>query len=271
MKTVPGAPRPLIVVGMGRSGTRMCANLLANSNDVELQGEVSDPAGAAMMAWLRAVREQQTPPDHDRIYRLARAAFRDSGNSRPQHREAALWFGHKTPRYERHFADYETIFDDPSRPAHYVYCLRNPFHVWRSYRVMPWNAFGDVRAFLKAWTRSVSTYEQMRAAAPGRVTLFNLDDMVRAPDRTKWIEAGLMTPLSLHADSLRRPLDQIGNSNSAANKLGVTPDEPPPSDMIEIALNRDAARMVQTYFPWMAEALAAHGARAPLYRRLLRS
>ena len=44
-KTGADKARPLIVCGMGRSGTRMCANILSNSSQVELQGEVGGPAG----------------------------------------------------------------------------------------------------------------------------------------------------------------------------------------------------------------------------------
>jgi hypothetical protein len=262
--------RPLIVFGMGRSGTRMCANLLNNSRDVELQGEIGGPVGSKMMAWLYNVRVDKKAPDSERIYRLARAAFRDSTSSSCRIRNQARWFGHKTPRHERHFDRYEAIFDDPDRPAHYVYCLRNPFHVWRSYRVMPWNKFKTVRSFLDAWILSVQTYERMIEAAPGRVTLFNLDEMVRAPDRLAWIEPNLLAPLGISPDSFRRFVDDLENTNSASNKLGQKPSELPQSDLAEIASDREAARMIRTYFPWMEEELAAYEGQAPLHKRLFR-
>ena len=275
-KAAPPAQRPadvaspLIVFGMGRSGTRMCANILNNSREIELQGEIGGPVGAKMMSWLESVRSGRETPDADRMYRLARAAFRDSTPSRRQVRNRARWFGHKTPRHERHFDRYEAIFDDPARPAHYVYCLRNPFHVWRSYRIMPWNKFKNVREFLDAWIKSVRTYERMIEAAPGRVHLFNLDDMIRAPDLSAWIAPNLLEPLGVSPASFRRPVDELENSNSASNKLGVKPSPPPASDMVEIATDREAARMVRTYFPWMEEELAGYEAQAPLHKRLFR-
>lgn len=262
--------RPLIVFGMGRSGTRMCANILNNSRDVELQGEIGGQVGSKMMAWLVSVATQKDPPEPGRMYRLARSAFRDSTPSRPLVRERARWFGHKTPRHERHFDRYEAIFNDPALEPHYVYCLRNPFHVWRSYRIMPWNKFKTVRAFLDAWIRSVQTYERMVEDAPGRVHLFNLDDMVRAPDLLGWVEPNLLAPLDLNADGFRREIDDLENSNSASNKLGVKPEPPPVSEMIEIAADREAARMVRTYFPWMEEQLAGLEAESPLHKRLFR-
>ena len=262
--------KPLIVFGMGRSGTRMCANILNNSRDVELQGEIGGAVGSKMMAWLVSVATQKEPPEPGRMYRLARSAFRDSTPSRPMARERARWFGHKTPRHERHFARYEAIFNDPALEPHYVYCLRNPFHVWRSYRIMPWNKFKTAGAFLEAWVKSVQTYERMIEEAPGRVHLFNLDDMVRAPDLLDWVEPNLLVPLGLSADGFRRDIDKLENSNSASNKLGVKPAPPPLSEMIEIASDREAARMVRTYFPWMEEELAGYEAQAPLHKRLFR-
>lgn len=259
---------PLIVCGMGRSGTRMCANILSNSSDIELQGEVGGPAGSRMMNWLEAVHAQSPDDDPHRIYRLARVTFREGSAGRPQDRPRARWFGYKSPRHERYFERYEALFSDPKRPARYVYCLRNPFHVWRSYRAMPWNKFKDVRAFLEAWVRSARTYEAMVEAAPGRVILFNLDDMVRSDDRLKWLTPVLLEPLGISPESFRRPVEALANSNSALNKLGKTPDEPPAADMAAIAADRDVIRIVQAYFPWMEDELARHRGPAPRARLL---
>ena len=255
LKTSAEQARPLIVCGMGRSGTRMCANILSNSRDVEMQGEIGGPAGSRMMAWLEANYPQRSEADPYRIYRLARATFREGSAGRPQDRPRALWFGYKSPRHERYFHRYERLFEDPARRPRYVYCLRNPFHVWRSYRAMPWNKFKDVRAFLQAWNRSVGTWETMRRQAPDRVSLFNLDSMIRSPDRLEWLTPVLLEPLNLSPEMFRRPVEALRNSNSAANKVGAEPQELPPADMAAIAADPDAAAAVRAYFPWLEEDL----------------
>ena len=260
--------KPLIVFGMGRSGTRMCANILNNSQAVELQGEIGGPAGTKMMAWLEAIRLQRGDADHERMYRLARSAFRDSAASRPLERPEARWFGHKTPRHERHFRRYEVVFSDPACPAHYVYCLRNPFHVWRSYRAMPWNKFKDVRAFLEAWNRSVHMYENMLQVAPGRVLTFNLDEMIRAADRMEWLRPNLLEPLGVSEATFRKPVEALRNSNSAANKLGMEPTDPPATDMAQIAADRAAADAVRAYFPWMEDEMERYLSDVPRRKRL---
>lgn len=194
-------PRPLIVCGMGRSGTRMCANILTNSRLVELQGELGGPAGTRLLAWLEAARTQRGEGAFEANYEQARQAFRIGAAGKPAERSDAVWFGHKTPRHERHFRRYEVIFDDPDNRATYVYCIRNPFDVWRSYQAMPWNKFSTVDEFLKAWLRSVSTYEMIAATAPGRILVFNLDEMVRAPEWTEYLQPSLFDPLGLAEDS----------------------------------------------------------------------
>ncbi|MEH6663660.1 MAG: sulfotransferase [Brevundimonas sp.] len=254
-------PRPLIVCGFGRSGTRMCANLLANAGGVELQGEMPRQLAQETLDWLAAVRAQASGDRPDRIYRLARSVFRDITPARPMERPGAVWFGHKTPHHERHFDRYEAIFDHPDGLPVYVYCLRNPVHVWRSYRMMPWSGFDRASAFLKSWLRSVAAWERMRQAAPDRVLSFNLDAMIRAPDRGAWLEDALFTPLGLSAETFRKPMETIGNTNSAEAKLGVAPSPPPPGDVRVIARNRLAMAVVRTHFPWIEDEMrAASGA-----------
>ena len=264
----PDRAGPLIVCGMGRSGTRMCANILSNSSEVELQGEIGGPAGSKMLGWLEAAHAQSPADDPHRVYRLARVTFREGSAGRPQDRPDARWFGYKSPRHERYFQRYEVLFADPERRARYVYCLRNPFHVWRSYRAMPWNKFRDVREFLPAWLRSVQTYEAMIDAAPDRVSLFNLDAMVRSPDRLEWLTPTLLAPLALSPDTFRKPVDSLKNSNSAANKVGAEPQEPPAADLAFIADHPEAAAKVRAYFPWLEAELERHRGAASRRRRL---
>lgn len=244
-------PRPLIVCGMGRSGTRMCANILTNSKLVELQGELGGPAGTRLLAWLEAARAQAGESASASIYEKTRQAFRLAAAGKPSERPQALWFGHKTPRHERHFRRYEAIFDDPDNQATYVYCMRNPFDVWRSYRAMPWNKFETVRDFLTSWTRSVATYEMMVATAPDRVLLFNLDQMVRSEDWSDHLGPALFDPLGLPASSFIRPVQTLRNSNSALSKTGTTPAPIGEADRRAIADDPVVRRIAQTHFPWL--------------------
>lgn len=242
-------PSPLIVCGFGRSGTRSCASYLANSNAVELQGEIPQDIVGQTMDWLAAAKAAGA--GDGRHYDLARNAYRNVGKARPINRPAARWFGHKTPHHERWFDANERLFDDPERRPRYVYCLRNPEAVWRSYRAMPWNGFRDVRAFLKSWARSVETFEAMRRAAPDRVLLFNLDAMLIAADAETHVRAALFDPLDLSSESFRQPFDALGNRNSAEAKFGAPPTALPDRDRDRIRRDPRVARIAANYFPSM--------------------
>ena len=241
--------RPLIVCGMGRSGTRMCANILNNSDLVELQGEIGGPAGTKMVIWLEAARRQRHNESSDGVYALARAAFQLGSAGRALDRPDARWFGHKTPRHERHFGRYENIFSDPDNLATYVYCLRNPFDVWRSYRAMPWNKFANAAGFVRAWTKSVRNYELMKSRAGERVLTFHLDDFIASPDRLDYLRPVLLDPLGISSDTFSRPVDELKNSNSALTKVGVIPEPLPDADVATIGFDKEVRRMIDAYFP----------------------
>lgn len=243
--------RPLIVCGFGRSGTRMCANILANSNDVELQGEIPPALADQTFSFLINTKRDRARPDPDRDHMLARVVFREMAGKRSVTRNKALWFGHKTPHHERYFDSYERIFDQPDLRARYVYCVRNPFDVWRSHRNMPWAGFRDAGSFAKAWVRSVERYRVMRAAAPDRVMLFNLDAMLRAPDQMAFLNAAMLDALDLRPDSFRKPVGELENTNSSAAKLGGPPPEPPQKDRDRIARERGVKQALAEFFPWI--------------------
>ncbi|MBA4001095.1 MAG: hypothetical protein C0461_10955 [Brevundimonas sp.] len=236
---------------MGRSGTRMCANILRNSSLVELQGELGGPAGTRLLAWLEAALAQRRIEDFDTRYDFVRRAFRLSAPGRPSDRPHAIWFGHKTPRHERHFRRYETLFDNPENRPVYVYCLRNPFDVWRSYQAMPWNKFRDVDTFLEAWLRSVAVYELIAERAPDRVLVFNLDRMLRAADWRDYLEPTLFQPLGLSGETFSRPVITLRNSNSSLNKTGARPDPISEADRRAIARQPEVRRIAAEHFPWL--------------------
>lgn len=227
----------------------MCANVLKNSRDVELTGELSANVGHPTLTWLAAVRRERKDSEVEWFYRLCRSTFRSVAKSRPAKRPGVRWFGHKTPRHEQHFDIYESLFDHAEARARYVYCLRNPFHVWRSYRAIPWSGVRDVRVFLDAWIASVDAFEAMRTAAPDRVFLFNLDDMLAAPDRLSWFRVAMLDALEIRSDSFRKPVEALENSNSTEAKFGAAPPEAPPADLRRIARDRRVRRIMAAYFP----------------------
>lgn len=243
-------PRPLVVCGFVRSGTQMCATFLSNSKKVELQGEIREPLAESTLRWMAAVKREQREVPPERFYGLARAVFRDvTAPARGIYRRRVAWFGHKTPGHEHRFSEYERLFDHPQRLACYIYCLRDPFKVWSSYRIMPWNARPSVRRFLRGWVASVRAFEAMKAAAPDRVLLFNLNEMLAAPDRLEWLQTSLFDGLEISSETFRRPVESLENSNSSEAKFGFRPPDLPRTEAVRIASDGAVRGIVARYLP----------------------
>jgi len=252
------APRtPLIVSGFPRSGTWMCAHLLANSPEVELQGEM--PRGDEVLAFLEGMKAHYAGQPADRrarweakAHELAFDVFAGVSATASARRPGARYAGHKTPRHERWFDRYEALFDHPAARPRHVYCLRNPWAVWRSHRVMPWNRLERVEDFIRAWTGSVGCWERMHDRAGERALLFRLDEMTADPAQAgAVVERTLLAPLGLDPARLIQPVGAVRNTNSAGQKLGA---EPPPLDARDIDRIAGDRRVRDLLSRWLPEA-----------------
>ena len=239
---------PVVVCGHPRSGTRMCANLLNNSPAFEIQGEIPARLAKPTLDWLVALRDAWGIERLSDCYSEARRTFKTVSKARALTRDSARWFGHKTPRHERWFDHYERLFDDREAPVRYVYCLRNPFDVWRSYRSMPWSRQMTVRQFAKSWLASVEGFEAMLEGARERCVLFNLDEMLAAEDRNQWVRHRLFEPLGAQAAAFRVPVDDLKNTNSSVSKFGKPPPEAPDADTRYLSRHRRIRRKLDEYF-----------------------
>lgn len=251
--------QPLIVCGYVRSGTRMCANLLNNSREVELQGEILPSVAESTLAWLNAMKQHPRNKDPQTFYRFCRSTLRTVSKSNPLKREGVRWFGHKTPRHEKWFSEYELLFDHGDARARYVYCLRNPIHVWRSYRAMPWRSVPDVRQFLMDWVRSVEAYEDMKRTAPDRVILFNLDLMLTQTDVPAWLSKTIFEPLDIDSGTFSKAISEVHNTNSSQAKFGTPPSEPPESESDFLMRDRKLRRIIDEHFPSLRSHLPPTG------------
>jgi hypothetical protein len=254
MPTGPEAPPvlPLIVCGFPRSGTLMAAQALALSPEVELQGEMALPDQTighleALKAWHDG-QGARSELWRARSYEVMFDAFAGAAPGRRIVRPNARYRGHKTPRHERYFDRYEALFDKAEAPPRYVYCLRNPWAVWRSLKIMPWNSFRTVGAFIEAWGRSVETFERMQATAPGRVLLFDLDGFVAAEDPAAFLGATLYGPLGLDPAGFRKPVASLANNNAATVKQGRSPPPLFQDEIERIGGDERSRRWVERYF-----------------------
>lgn len=260
---------PLIVCGFPRSGTLTCAQALGLSPEVELQGEMGAPDQTiAYLETLKAWHGSHGARGEawfDKSYDVMFDVIAGAAPGRRIVRPDAVYRGHKTPRHERYFERYEALFDRPDQRARYVYCLREPWAVWRSLKIMSWNSFRDVGAFTRAWVKSVETYEAMAAAAPGRVLLFRLDEFAAAPDPDAFVRETLLELLGLDAGRLTRPVAQLGNNNAATVKAGRAPEALFQDEIDRIGSDQDVRRILRA---WLPMAAPPNGARRGVMSRL---
>lgn len=245
----------------------MCAQLLSASPEIELQGELRMPDET--LSWLlkiKAHHEERSPTEHwqAKAYDLAFDVFAGVSRARRAVKPGAKWRGHKTPRQERFFHRYEALFDRPGAEPHYVYCLRNPWSVWRSLKVMSWNKIRDADQFTELWTQSIRQFEEMMEQAPGRVHLFHLESFIAAEDKAAFARTHLYTPLALDESRLKRIADEQGNNNAATVKAGRSPEPLTPAEEARIGRDPEVRRALESFFPGFEPPAGAEMDRPPL-------
>lgn len=224
---------PLFVMGMGRSGTTNALRVLNCHPKVMLTGEIALAVLKRFFALLDVLDQSNQGKTQVRDGWLGRKAdyvFTSFGymakmpRGQPEAPAGAIYRGHKSPRLEFIFDDYETHFASVGMQPRYVYCTRNPFDCWTSYKSMPWNAYRDVDHFLRDYERSHLELRRVRGEASGRVLVMDLDALKAAPDPLAFYRENLYAPLGLEMDDrIRQRIHKIhyeSKRGSPARALG---------------------------------------------------
>lgn len=197
---------PLFILGMGRSGTTNALRAFNTHPSVMLNGEISLPVLKQFLELLETVERSYDKKDTARDGWFERKAdymfssfgyLAKGGRGRLDKRGHATFLGHKTPRLETLFDAYEAHFGSAGLKPRYIYCARNAFDCWRSYKSMEWNGYDTVDRFLEHYSASYEKLEDMRSTAGGRVCVLNLDALVAAGDPIGFYRENLFAPLDL--------------------------------------------------------------------------
>lgn len=251
--------KPLIVMGMGRSGTRYFADILSAHKDVLLYGEIPhssmskfislmddlDKAHGRDSVRLRKWKEKKLPFILEAFNSMAMGGSEDN-------KEKYCYVGHKTPRSEMFFKSYEKHFRSSGASPIYFYCIRNPVDVWKSFKNMPWNVFESVDSFIECYDQSYSRYIEASRIAKGRVHLLNLDEYKRDSDPEAFLEDKVFSPLELRLDEdFARSLLEKENRNSSESFLGKGPEAVSQEDFNKIVGGKGLREIIEKNFPWM--------------------
>jgi hypothetical protein len=223
---------PLFICGMGRSGTTNALRVLNTHPSVMLNGEISLSVLNQFFALLDGVERSYAEKDDTlegwrkrKIDYMFESFGYLSKGGRGQLKKlpAARFRGHKTPRLETLFEKYEAHFRGSGYPPRYIYCARNPFDCWRSYKATSWNRHDGVTEFLAQYMASFERLKVMQEHADGRVFVLKLDDLIAASDAAEWYRDRLFTPLGLdmpeRTRSRIREFDEEKRTSSSAPAL----------------------------------------------------
>lgn len=216
---------PLIVCGRQRAGTRFITNALNSFDAVCLQGEIPNPVMNSAVHFIaqcdafytRAAKSGAAGSRQLRLWKRKRVRLMfeiwagTSQIAREPISEACRYYGYKRPNNERLFEIYENIFT-VNKPI-YVYCIRNFRDNFLSI-VSRWPE-RTIDQVAEDYLSSLDQLEVMKAAAPDRVLVFDLDEHIRSG--WPYVEAAILDPLGLeyHSDAHRDQLAGAGPVNSA--------------------------------------------------------
>ncbi|SFO37391.1 Sulfotransferase family protein [Roseovarius lutimaris] len=219
--------KPLIVCGMGRSGTRTVADILSSHGNIQLYGEIPPQMIVSFFNHLTTV---------DRGY-LKNESFSEDWKSRKSDyifqtlnflskgyiekvKHSRTVCGYKSPRHERFFLDIEKHFRSVDLSPHYIYCIRDPLTCWASYKSMPWNSF-TLETFMEDYKQSISEYFSMKESAGDRVHIFKLNEYMEAPDRVTFFLSRFLKPLGVSDDGrVRKTILSDQNRNATSTVIG---------------------------------------------------
>jgi hypothetical protein len=238
MKTVS----PLIICGMGRSGTRNTANVLNCHDEVMLFGEVPLGVMKEVFDLLDTIDKTYSRKDyHVKLWARKKAQFVYSSfnyiGKAPLAKEkrSARFIGHKTPHHEKLFEDYERHFQSVDVQPVYLYCCRDVKSCWRSYKSMNWGSKRTLESFLKEYEESYAHLQLMRSKAKNRVHLVKLNDLIAAPNQVEFYRETLFKPLGLDLDSdTAQKIASLENGNATVKVTGRPPLELTDQEVQEI-------------------------------------
>jgi hypothetical protein len=245
------AVTPLFIFGMGRSGTTNAQRVVNSHPRVAMNGEISLSVLKQFLTLLDAADRAHGDTREAWLERKADYMFESfgylskGGRGKLHRRADARYMGHKTPRLESLFDEYETHFASAGLKPRYFYCARNPFDCWRSYKAMDWNRYDDVSSFLAHYMKSFERLEDIQARVPDRIFVLNLDEMIARGDPVGFYREKLIEPLGL--DMPERVVQRIENL-SATRASAPRPTEISARDRSAIEAYRGIAELDAAMF-----------------------
>lgn len=223
--------KPVIICGNARSGTRMMTDIANTHPHVAVQEEMHAKTIEAYFEFTRTIDENFSSYSERKGHYLAdhwdahkkslTLAFLSFANKKEMigQGKSINYYGIKTPGFERYFSEFETLFNSE---ALYIYCVRNPVSVWRSWKSMGY--LNDIEVFKNRYSRSIRQAIKIKRQAEDRLAVFNLDEFISAKDKGEYVSQNIFEKLALEGLFDKTKISSLDNRNSMQNR-GVKPRE----------------------------------------------
>ena len=215
---------PLIVCGRQRAGTRFITEALNSFHSVSLQGEIPNPVMKSAIRFIsqcdafyaNAAKsgtsgiQQLRHWKRKRVWLMFDIWAGASQSKRHPTPNDCKYIGYKRPNNEQFFEFYENIFI--KHKPRYIYCIRNFRDNFLSISSRwPERKIDQVA---EDYLGSLDQLKKMKAAAPERVLVFDLDEHIRSG--WSYVETKILVPLGLEPrdDAHRNTLASAGPINT---------------------------------------------------------
>lgn len=230
--------RPLIICGMGRSGTTLIKSLVLTAPGVIIYPEPQHECLAATFQLLEAVRKlyrgrgsgwrkiDDARAERNVSFILRHVLCGIEGNIAAAPRRIGFRYGFKQPNAEGYFQRWETLLG--SIAPIYLYCYRDPIDVYDSYLSMPW---GNVtpESFQERLEGSLSAVLEMLETVPGRTFLLPVHQI--SADRSfrtaaiGWLFRVLGLPMEERTEAFVREWPAVNSRSNISQPASVASDE----------------------------------------------
>lgn len=223
--------RPLLVVGLPRSGTRFVANALNQHPEIHINGEIPHEAMDSAAVFLQNAEstfakrrarkgEQHTVGWHEHRHHVLYAVWgglvKRNGMCEP--RRPVAWYGYKTPTHDYYWRFYRDFLGENG--PKYVFCVRDfvGYHVSRDAVGAP-----PIARSAQQYREGINRYAEMNAELGDDVSLFVLNEL---QDRgVDYVRERLFDRLGIPVDT--ETLDGInpGKQANSSESKGVAKRE----------------------------------------------
>ena len=220
---------PVVICGMGRSGTRNVADNIAKHPLVQIYGEIPpnimdsflDFFSNTNSAYLKSPfgkgwAERKDEFFFDCLNNLSKEKIEFKKSERK-------FVGYKSPNHERFFKKIEQCFSGEEVKPYYIYCVRDALSCWQSYKSMEWNRL-DVESFIEEYIESVGFYFSMLDKFDDRVVVFNLNEYKCCNDKEGYFKYSVMRKMGMSESDLNCFNLDEKNRNATKKFIGKDSD-----------------------------------------------